>query len=263
MDLGIQGKHALVCAASKGLGRAIAFSLAREGVELFLCSRSEATLRQTAEAIQTETGRQVHFFPCDLSDQASREVLIARVQAVFPELDILIHNAGGPKASSVQDTSQTDWEQGFRQNFLSMVHLNQAFLPGMKSRQWGRIVIVTSLSPMEPIPNLAVSNSIRAAVTAMAKTLSNEVASQGICVNCVAPGVIHTNRTEELIQSQIQKRGGTYEVYMDEYLRSIPAGRLGKPEEFAAVVTFLCSQQASYITGSTISVDGGKRRSTY
>jgi 3-oxoacyl-[acyl-carrier protein] reductase len=263
MDLGIQGKRALVCAASRGLARATAFALAREGVELFLCSRDEDTLAQTAREIEAETGRDVSYKACDLSDRQEREALVDSVKSVFSSLDILIHNAGGPKPSTAEATSLEDWERGFHQNFLSVVHLNQAFLPGMKANGWGRILIITSLSPMEPVPNLAVSNGVRAAITAMAKTLSNEVAPQGVTVNCVAPGVIHTDRTEDLIQAQIAKKGGSREEYMSHYLQSIPAGRLGKPEEFAAVMTFLCSQQASYITGSTISVDGGKRRSTY
>lgn len=263
MDYGIQGKRALVCAASKGLGKAIAFALAREGANLFLCARGQGALHTTADEIASETGVTVHKATCDLSDAASREQLIHEANQVFSGIDILIHNVGGPKPSMAEETSLENWGQGFRQLFQSVAHLNQAFVPGMKSQQWGRVVIVTSIAVVEPVPGLAVSNAMRAAVTGMAKTLSDEVAPWQVTVNCVAPGVIHTDRTEERIQAAIARQGGTREEYMKAYVKSIPMGRLGTPDEFAHAVCFLCSQQASYITGSTLCVDGGKRRSTY
>lgn len=263
MDFGIANKRALVCAASKGLGKAIAVSLAHEGVELFLCARTEDTLKQTANDISQETCRKVHYKTCNLADSLSRESLINAVNKVFPTVDILIHNVGGPKPSTVQNSTAEDWERGFHQNFMSILHLNSAFLPGMKQQRWGRIVTVTSIAVVEPIAGLAVSNGIRAAVTGMMKTLADEVAADGVCVNCVAPGVIHTDRTEERIQHQISQSGGTREDYMQSYVQTIPTGRLGRPEELGDVVCFLCSQQASYITGSTLVVDGGKRKSTY
>ena len=148
-------------------------------------------------------------------------------------------------------------------NFLSVVHLNQAFLPAMKTQQWGRIITVTSLSPMEPITNLAVSNGIRSAATAMLKTLATEVAADGICINCVAPGLICTDRIEALVKASASKQSRTVDDVLKGHISEIPAGRLGTPEEYAATVAFLCSQQAGYITGSTIAVDGGKRKSTY
>jgi 3-oxoacyl-[acyl-carrier protein] reductase len=174
-----------------------------------------------------------------------------------------VHNTGGPKPTRAEETTDDQWSSGFHQLFESVIHLNQAFIPGMKERLWGRIVNVTSLSVLEPIPNLAVSNAMRSAATAMLKTLSDELAAFNICINCMAPGVIHTDRTEERLQAQIKQSGGTREQYLEDYVKSIPAGRLGTAEEFAAMVAFLCSQRASYITGSTICVDGGKRRATY
>jgi 3-oxoacyl-[acyl-carrier protein] reductase len=262
MDLGIAKKRALVCAASKGLGKAIAFDLAREGVELYLCARGEEDLKVTAQAIEAETGQKVHYQTCDLSNNNARQQLINNVLKVFPTIDILIHNVGGPKASTVEETSLDTWESGFHQLFQSVAHLNQGFLPAMKDQHWGRIIIITSGSVLEPVPNLAVSNAMRSAVTSMAKTLSDEIALYNITINCVAPGVIHTDRTEERIQAAIAKSGGSHEQYMTEYVKSIPMGRLGRPDEFAHAVCFLCSEQASYITGVTLSVDGGKRRST-
>jgi 3-oxoacyl-[acyl-carrier protein] reductase len=183
MDLGIAGKRALVCASSKGLGRATAAALVREDVEVFLCARTEAELKEVAAELQSESNRRVHYQVCDMADLVSREALINHIQTVWGGVDILIHNAGGPPPTTVQETTRAVWQTGFETNFLSVVQLNQAFLPGMKARQWGRIVAVTSLSPMEPVPNLAVSNGIRAAVTAMLKTLATEVAADGVCVN--------------------------------------------------------------------------------
>lgn len=263
MDLGIQGKRALVCASTKGLGKAIALALAKEGAELFLCARTESDLKAAATELQVFSPLPVHGYPCDMALLSSREELIARIKSVWDGVDILVHNAGGPPPSTVQATTLDAWQQGFETNFLSIAHLNQAFLPAMKANQWGRIVTVTSLSPMEPIADLAVSNAVRAAVVAMMKTLSNEVASSNITVNCVAPGIIYTDRIEALIRDNLAKHGGTREQLLAGYTGAIPAGRLGTPEEYAAMVAFLCSEQASYITGNTMTVDGGKRKAVF
>ena len=263
MDLGIAGKRALVCGASQGMGYAIARALAAEGVDLFICSRTKENLSALADEIEKEFGRRVFFEACDLSDSTSREALIDAVGKVFSGVDILIHNSGGPKSTRAEDTKLEDWLKGFEILFPAVAHLNEAFLPGMKERRWGRMVAVTSLSVMEPIPNLAISNAMRAAVTGMLKTLSDEVADHNICVNCVAPGLIHTARTDERIKSLIAQKGGTYEEHLSAFVQSVPAKRLGTPEEFAAVVAFLSSERASYITGSTICIDGGKRRSSF
>jgi 3-oxoacyl-[acyl-carrier protein] reductase len=263
MDLGIRGKRALVCGASKGMGQAVAQALADEGAELFLCSRDKASLSQAAAEIEEKIARQVFYEPCDLTDPISREGLITSVKHVFPAIDILIHNVGGPRTATVLETRLPDWEKGFNQLFQSVAHLNEAFIPSMMEQRWGRVVTITSLSVMEPIPGLAVSNAMRAAVTGMLKTLSDELAEYGICINCVAPGIIQTDRTEERIEAQVKSRGITRQEALADYVKSIPARRLGTADEFAAVVVFLCSQQASYVTGSTICVDGGKRRSAH
>jgi len=263
MDLNIKGKKALVCASSKGIGRAVALALADEGAQLFLCARSADELNDVARQAQERSGVKAHTACVSLSASDDINRLIDEISKVWGGLDILIHNTGGPKPSPVESTTIGDWRSGFEQLFPAIAQLNEAFLPAMKKNNWGRIVAVTSLSVLEPIENLAISNAIRSAVTAMLKTLSDEVARHNVTVNCVAPGLIHTGRTEDLMKARIEKSGQSRQDYLADYVKAVPMKRLGSPEEFAAVVTFLCSDQASYVTGNTICVDGGKRRSTY
>ncbi len=264
MDFGINEKRALICGASKGIGRAIAKELCGEGVKVFLCARSKQALSETANAIKKECpSAEVYFQECDLSSADDRRKLIDSVKKQMGSIDILVHNTGGPKTSRAEDTKLDDWDTGFKQLFLSVADINNAFLPEMKERKWGRIICVTSLSIMEPIASLSVSNAVRSAVTAMLKTLSDEVAPFNITVNCVAPGSIETDRMQDLMEQRTKASGQSKEEYQKQYVSAIPAGRMGTPEEFAAVAAFLCSTRASYVTGSTICVDGGKRRSTY
>lgn len=260
MDLGLTGRKAVVCGGSKGLGLAIARKLSEEGAEVILLSRDRASLMQACAAL----GGKSSFVSCDLTDQDSVESAVAEIkQRCGGGPDILVHNVGGPTPSLACETKIDQWTSGFNRLFLTVAHLNNAFLPAMQERGWGRIVTVTSLSVLEPIPFLAVSNVMRSASTALTKTLSDEVAKFNITVNCVAPGMISTDRTDELLTARVAKSGQSREDYMTDLLKGIPAGRLGEPDEFGSVVCFLCSNQASYITGSTICVDGGKRRSTY
>jgi 3-oxoacyl-[acyl-carrier protein] reductase len=205
MDLGIAKKKALVCGASKGIGRAIALAIAEEGAEVFLCSRGEAALKELAAEISKKYSVKAEYAACDLTDPAAQQILIKEVQSKFGNVDILIHNTGGPSPTHAQDTSIEKWQQGFDQLFKAVVALNLAFLPNMKKQRWGRIIAVTSLSVMEPIANLVVSNAIRSSVTAMLKTLSDEVAGENITVNCVAPGAIQTWRIEDLIRTRAEK----------------------------------------------------------
>ena len=263
MDFGIKGKRALVCAASRGLGFAIAKALAEEGVDLIISARDEEKLKQAANVLSGLSKGKVHYIAGDLAVDADRKKLIAFVEKTLSGLDILIHNVGGPKSQAAQVTTPDDWQEAFDKLFLPIVELNQTFLPGMKERKWGRIVTVTSLSVIEPIANLALSNGIRSAVTAMLKTLSDEVAADGVTVNCLAPGLIQTARTDELMESRRKTTGQSKEDYMVDYVASIPAKRLGDADEFGAVAAFLASKQAQYVTGQTICVDGGKRRSVH
>ncbi|MBY0404730.1 MAG: SDR family NAD(P)-dependent oxidoreductase, partial [Cyanobacteria bacterium] len=189
MDLKLKGKKALVCAASKGLGKAIALSLAEEGTDLFLCARSPEALQETAHLAQQAGASSVHWATGDLSTPAGRNALIEEVQKIWPGVDILIHNVGGPKPTTMGETALEDWEGAFQQLFMSIAHLNQVFLPYMQQQKWGRIVAITSLSVMEPIPGLALSNGLRPAIAGMLKTQADEVAKEGICINCIAPGI--------------------------------------------------------------------------
>lgn len=263
MDFGLKNKKALVCGGSKGLGFASAAALAAEGADVFVVGRGEAGLKAAVDELRKSGPGDIRSLSCDLTSEGARQTLVDSIMADWGRLDILVHNVGGPKPSTAEETGVESWKEGFDRLFLPVVHLNSAFLPGMKERGWGRIITITSLSVAEPIPLLAVSNAIRSASTAMSKTLSDEVARFGVSVNCVAPGMIRTDRTEELLQARLKASGQTKEQYEFDLSRSIPAGRLGQPKEYGAVVCFLCSEQASYINGSTVYVDGGKRRSTY
>jgi 3-oxoacyl-[acyl-carrier protein] reductase len=263
MDLGLKGKRALVCGGSKGLGYSAAEALAKENADVYILGRDETALNEAVVQLKKLGSGQVHCLSCDLVKEEGREAIIKSIETGWGGIDVLVHNVGGPKPTLVLDTDIADWKEGFERLFLSVVQLNHAFIPGMKARNWGRVVTVTSLSVVEPIQMLAVSNALRSASTAMSKTLSDEVARFGITVNCVAPGIISTDRTRELAKARIGKSGQSMEDYEAEQAKIIPAGRVGRPDEYGAVVCFLCSDQASYVTGSTIYVDGGKRRSTY
>ncbi|MDX2084552.1 MAG: SDR family oxidoreductase [Candidatus Melainabacteria bacterium] len=264
MNEKLSGKVALVCAGSRGLGRAVAERLAEMGAALFLCSQNADSLKRAVDALKETTSVPIFSDCCNLSDPQARETLIHAVFQAFPEgPDIVVHNNGGPAPSTVQTTRREDWLAGFEANFLSVSHLNEAFLPGMRRRQWGRLVTVTSIAVLEPIAGLAVSNAVRAAVTAMNKTLADEVAADGVTVNSVAPGIIHTDRIETLAAKRAMDQQMTLDAARESFQSHIPAGRLGSPQEFAAAVAFLCSPEASYITGTTMVVDGGRRRATW
>lgn len=262
MDLGLSGKKALICGASKGLGYACAEALYQEGCDVYLLGREQSSLEEAKQKLAQKGSGKIAYATCDLVHQNSRQSTIKKIQSDWNGVDILIHNVGGPKASTVQDTAYEDWEEGFQRLFLPVVDLNQAFLPAMKQQKWGRIITVTSLSVIEPIPMLAVSTALRSASTALSKALADEVGGFGVTVNCVAPGMIHTDRTEELMEARLKKTGQTREQYQEELKKSIPAGRMGTPDEYAAAVCFIASAKASYINGVTIFVDGGKKRST-
>ena len=257
MKLGLEGKIALVAAASRGLGRAVAEELAREGTHLVLCARGADALRETAESIRAETGVTVVEVVADLGEPEGVARVTQQALTEFGRVEILVTNAGGPPAGPFETHSAAVWENAVRQTLMSVVELTRAVLPGMKERRWGRIINVTSIAVKQPVDNLILSNSVRAAVTGFARTLANEVAPFGITVNNVMPGYTRTQRVEELAQKNASLRGTTPDAERSVWESQIPMGRLGEPAEFAAMVAFLASERASYTTGASIPVDGG------
>lgn len=247
MELGIRGKTAVVTGASTGIGRAIAESLAAEGVRVMLSARTEATLDRAVEEIRLQGG-EADGHPADVTDPDAILNLIRAARRRFGDPDILIVNAGGPPPGVPSALDEADWRRGFELTLLSAVRLAHAVLPTMRANRWGRIVNVTSLSVREPIPNLTLSNAFRAGVTGFARTLATEVAVDGVTVNNVAPGYTATARVEEVVATPEAKQ---------KLIQDIPAKRFAEPAEIAAVATFLASQQAAYITGQTILADGG------
>src|SRR3989454_1804644 len=261
MDLGLKDKVALVAAASRGLGRAVAEELAAEGALLLLCSRSEEAINETAKEIAQTTAAKVLAVAADVSKADD----VAKVTQFgierFGRIDILVTNAGGPPAGQFENLGQEQWEAATRLTLFSAVELARHVLPGMKERRWGRILNITSIAVKQPVDNLILSNSLRAAVTGFARTLANEVATFGITVNNIMPGYTRTERVEELARMMADKEGITPAEFIARWEKEIPMRRLGEPREFAALAAFLVSERASYITGTSIPVDGGWIRS--
>ena len=261
MDLGLRGKVALVSASSKGLGRAIAEELAAEGANLVVCARGEEALRKTAESIRENSGVTVIDVAADVSEQSGMDRVAKTALEKFGKVDILVTNSGGPPSGSFESFTPEVWDAATRLLLTSAVGLARAVLPGMKERRWGRILNVTSIAVKQPIGGLMLSNSLRAAVTGFARTLANEVAPFNVTVNNIMPGYTRTDRVEHLARANAEKSGGSPEATFSRWEREIPMGRLGEPREFAALAAFLASERASYITGSSIAVDGGWIRS--
>jgi 3-oxoacyl-[acyl-carrier protein] reductase len=234
----------------------VAEELAREGARLVLCARGAPALHETADAIRA-AGGEVEAIAADVSRPADvAHVVDAGIRA-FGRIDILVTNGGGPPAGPFEAHSADAWHEAVRQNLDSVVELTRAVLPGMKERRWGRIINVTSIAVKQPVDNLILSNSIRAAVTGFARTLANEVAPCGITVNNVMPGYTRTQRVDDLAARNATLRGTTPDAELAVWEGQIPMGRLGEPTEFAAMVAFLASERASYTTGASVPVDGG------
>ena len=260
MDLRLTGKSALVCAASKGLGKASAMALAAEGASVAICARDASTLDAAAAEIgrtAAATGARVVAIQADLSKAADIERLLAGTTDAFGGLDILVTNTGGPKSAPFIALTDEDWTSSIESMLLSVVRLVRGAVPHMRQRGGGRIINVTSISVKQPIDGLVLSNSLRAAVTGLSRTLANELARDNILVNCVAPGFTATDRVVELADAVAAREGTTRDAVQRRTESMIPLGRMGTPEEFGAVVAFLASPRASYVTGTTVQVDGG------
>ena len=253
MNLGLDGKVALVCGASRGIGRAVAAELAAEGASLALCSRDGDRLAATA----AEIGPDVLAIPADLAEPGEGTRVVRAAEERFGRVDILVANTGGPPAGTHDTLSLEDWDRATALLLRSTVELATAVLGGMKDRGWGRILAVTSVAVKQPVDNLILSNSLRAAVTGYAKTLAREVAQDGITVNTILPGYTATERVTELNQANAEREGVAVEEVQARLEASIPMGRLAEPEEFAALAAFLASERAGYLTGGAFAVDGG------
>jgi 3-oxoacyl-[acyl-carrier protein] reductase len=258
MDLGLNGRHALVLGASRGLGAAVARALAAEGARVTAAARSVDATRLWRDALPAAVAARIE--PIEL-DMARRD-RIEQVAAAIGTVDILVNNGGGPPPGGAAEHGPEVWMGQFEAMAAHLFLLTRLLLPAMRAQGWGRIITIASSGVVQPIPNLALSNAIRAAVGGWSKSLASEVAAQGITVNMVLPGRIHTDRVDQLDNVAARKQNRTVEEVAQASAASIPAGRYGRPEEFADAVAFLASARASYITGSTLRVDGGMIRST-
>lgn len=257
MDLGIKGKVALVIASSRGLGQAMAVSLAREGVKVAVTGRNAEGLQKSVQLIEA-AGGQALALNWDLSDHSVIDSLITKVENELGPIDILINNTGGPPPTPAAGQDPALWTKSFNDMVLSLIAITDRVLPGMRQRKWGRIITSTTSGAISPIKNLAISNTLRAALLAWSKTLAGEVAADGITVNIIMPGRVSTDRLRQLDEARAKRENISYENVVQASLRQIPMGRYGDPTEYGDTAAFLASQNASFITGSVIRVDGGQ-----
>jgi 3-oxoacyl-[acyl-carrier protein] reductase len=260
MDLGIKGKTALVVAASKGMGKASALGLAAEGARVVMCARGEAALKDAAAEVK-QTGAEVLALSADASRAADISKVVAEANRAFGGIDILVANVGGPPPGPFEAMSDEQWKAAFEQVHLSTVRFIREVLPHMKQAKWGRILAIQSSSVKQPVDGLVLSNGIRPGIAGLFKTLAGDLAPHGITVNLVLPGRIMTDRFREHQTDRATRSGVTLEKQMELSSADIPMGRIGTPDEFAAMVVFLASARASYVTGTAVQVDGGLIRS--
>ena len=257
MDLGLKDRVAIVAASSKGLGKACALELAREGARVVICARDPASLAAAAEEIETATGAEVLAVEADLMQDAQIRHLVGEVLDRFGRIDILVTNNGGPPAGYFADFDDEAWLAAHQLTLMSAVRLIRAVLPAMRAQRWGRIINIASVSVKQPIDNLLLSNVYRPGVIGLAKTLSAQLAAEGITVNNVAPGYTRTDRVLDLARARAASGDQTIEAVLAGTAANVPMQRMGEPAELAALVAFLASERAAYITGATIQVDGG------
>ncbi len=260
MDLGLKGKFALVTAASRGLGYATAESIAREGASLIICARGKKAVGEAAGRIGELTGARVIGVSADVSRKADIGLLRRTVMREFGGLDILVCNAGGPPRGGILTLKDSDWQKAFELTLMSVVRLVRAFLPGMISRKWGRIVTITSVTVKQPINDLLLSSVLRPGLQGLTKVVSNQHAGANITLNTVCPGYVLTSRQEEIFTGRARSAGRPLDELLGELSAEIPATRMGRPGEIGDVIAFLVSERASYVNGVNILVDGGYAR---
>jgi 3-oxoacyl-[acyl-carrier protein] reductase len=261
MNFGLKGKAAAVYGASRGLGRAAAEALAGEGARVAIIARHESTLTEAASAIARDSGSEVVPIVCDVSDANQARESIRAVAQHFGGFDILVNNSGGPKAGGFRTLTEEDFARALELLFMSVVRTCLEAVPIMRQRGGGRIINITSVSVKQPVDNLMLSNAVRPAVVGFSRSLATELAPEGITVNCVAPGYTRTERVVELNQANAAREQTTADAIERRLVASIPMQRLGEPRELGALIAFLASEQAAYITGTTLQVDGGYVRS--
>jgi 3-oxoacyl-[acyl-carrier protein] reductase len=257
METEIKGKIAIVNGASKGIGRGIAWGLAKEGARVCVTARQSDALEATASAIRAATGAEVMTVAIDVTRVDAAKEVVSLVEKRWGSPDILINNAGGPSFGKFLDLTDDDWSKALQLSLMSSVRFCKEVLPGMQKKKWGRIVNVTSNVAKEPSAAMILSATARAGLAAFSKSLSQDVAGQQITVNTVCPGGVLTDRLQDLLQSRSKSENRPYDELLAESEKSIPIGRFASPEEFADFVVFLCSERGRYLTGTYVSVDGG------
>jgi 3-oxoacyl-[acyl-carrier protein] reductase len=263
MDLGIKDRVAIVAASSQGLGKAVAWGLAKEGAKLALCARTAATLEAAADQIRRDTDVEIMTRALDVTHYDDVRQFVADVTARFGRLDICVANAGGPPSKSFAETTIEDWRAAADLNLMSTVYFAREALPVMQRQHWGRFIAITSVAVKQPVDGLILSNSVRSGVSGLMKTLANEYGRCGVLVNTVCPGYTATARLVDLSHRLAAKEGVDAAEIAERWARQTAVGRVGRPEEFADLVVFLASERASYITGASIAVDGGLVKGVY
>ena len=257
METGLRNRVAILAASSQGIGRAAAHGFASEGCRIAMCARNQTALRQTAEKIQQQYDVPVLAEAFDVTDAGGVRDFVRAVVSRFGSADICVTNAGGPPAKGFLATNHDDWRKALDQNFLSAVHFAHEVIPHMQAKRWGRIITITSITTKQPVPDLVLSNAVRAAVVGLVKSLANEFGKDGILVNNVAPGYTATDRLKELAKSRSAATHKSEKDIYDAWAAESALKRVGQPEEVADAIVWLASERASFITGQTILVDGG------
>ncbi len=257
MDLGLKDKVAIVCASSQGLGKAAALGLAAEGANVVIIARHKKDLEEAAEEIKDKTGKEVFQLIADLNQVEDIHRVVEQTIDKFGTIHILVNNAGGPPVGNFSGLTDEMWQNGVNLTLMSLIRMSRKVIPHMIKNNWGRIINITSLTAKQPLDDLIISSTLRPGILGLAKILSNQYSKHGILINNVCPGFILTKRQEEIVRSRSEAQNISTMEYMARHASEIPVGRYGKPEELANMIVFLASERSSYVTGTTISVDGG------